>query len=65
MLKDNSLTTVFWNPRREGVNWLLHLVDGEWKLFLCDEASNILDSSVSHDPGQEHKMTAVLSVGKL
>lgn len=63
--KDNSLTTVVWNPWREGAAALRDLGDGEWKQFLCVEASNILDSSVNLDPGQEHKMTAVLSVTKL
>src|SRR6266571_3362049 len=62
--KDNSLTTVVWNPWREGATGLRDLGDGEWKQFLCVEASNILDSSVNLDPGQEHKMTAVLSVAK-
>ncbi len=63
--KENSLTTVVWNPWREGATGLRDLGDGEWKQFLCVEASNILDSSVNLDPGQEHKMTAVLSVTKL
>ncbi len=63
--KENSLTTVVWNPWREGAAGLRDLGDGEWKQFLCVEASNILGSSVNLDPGQEHKMTAVLSVAKL
>ena len=63
--KDNSCTTVVWNPWREGAAGLRDLGDGEWKQFLCIEASNILDAAVTLTPGQEHKMTAVLSVGKL
>ena len=63
--KDNSCTTVVWNPWREGAAGLRDLGDGEWKQFLCIEASNILDAAVTLAPGQEHKMTAVLSVGKL
>ena len=62
--KDNSLTTVVWNPWGEGAAGLKDLGDGQWKQFLCVEASNILDSSVNLDSGQEHKMTAVLSVAK-
>ena len=64
LTKDNSLTTVVWNPWREGAAGLKDLGDGEWKQFLCAEASNILGDSVNLDPGQEHKMTAVLSVAK-
>jgi glucose-6-phosphate 1-epimerase len=63
--KSNSLTTVVWNPWREGAARLGDLGDGEWTQFLCVEASNILTASVSLAPGEEHKMTAVLSVGKL
>ena len=62
--KDNSLTTVVWNPWREGAAGLKDLGDGQWKQFLCVEASNILDSSINLDPGEEHKMTAVLSVAR-
>jgi len=63
--KANSRTTVVWNPWREGAARLGDLGDGEWMQFLCVEASNILAASVSLAPGEEHKMTAVLSAGKL
>jgi len=63
--KANSLTTVVWNPWREGGARLGDLGDGEWTQFLCVEASNILAASVSLAPGEEHKMTAVLSTGRL
>jgi glucose-6-phosphate 1-epimerase len=63
--KDNSLTTVVWNPWSEGAAGLKDLGDGQWNQFLCVEASNILNSTVNLDPGLEHKMTAVLSVAKL
>jgi glucose-6-phosphate 1-epimerase len=63
--KTNSLTAVVWNPWREGAVRLRDLGDGEWTQFLCVEASNILASSISLAPGEEHKMTAVLSAAKL
>jgi glucose-6-phosphate 1-epimerase len=63
--KTNSLTTVVWNPWRDGANGLHDLGDGEWKQFLCVEASNILTAAVNLAPRQEHTMTAVLSVAKL
>ena len=63
--KANSLTTVVWSPWREGGARLGDLGDGEWTQFLCVEASNILAASVSLAPGEEHKMTAVLSAGRL
>jgi glucose-6-phosphate 1-epimerase len=63
--KANSMTTVVWNPWREGGARLTDLADVEWTQFLCVEASNILAASVSLAPGEEHKMTAVLSAGRL
>ncbi len=63
--KTNSLATVVWSPWREGAARLSDLGDGEWTQFLCVEASNILTASVSLAPGEEHKMTAVLSAAKL
>ena len=63
--KANSLTTVVWNPWREAAARLGDLGDGEWTQFLCAEASNILDASVTLAPGEEHTMTAVLSTAKL
>ncbi len=63
--KANSLTTVVWNPWREGGGRLRDLGDDEWTQFLCVEASNILAASVSLAPGEEHKMTAVLRAGTL
>jgi len=62
--KVNSLTSVVWNPWSEGAARLVDLGDGEWKQFLCVEASNILAESVSLAPGDKHEMTAILSVAK-
>jgi glucose-6-phosphate 1-epimerase len=62
--KDNSRTTVVWNPWHEGAAGLRDLGNGEWTQFLCVEASNILDAAVNLAPGKEHRMTAVLSVEK-
>jgi hypothetical protein len=41
------------------------LDEGEWKQFLRVEASNIIGSAVTLDPGEAHKMSAVLRVGKV
>jgi glucose-6-phosphate 1-epimerase len=65
LAKANSLTTVVWNPWREKASELRDLADGEWTQFLCVEASNILDAAVDLAPGQEHRMTAILSVERL
>jgi len=63
--KANSNTTVVWNPWQEGASGLRDLGEGEWKQFLCVEASNIIGAAVTLAPGQEHTMSAVLSVARL
>jgi glucose-6-phosphate 1-epimerase len=65
MSKANSMTTVVWNPWDDGAKGMRDLGDGEWKQFVCVEASNILGSAVNVAPGQEHSVTAVLSVAKI
>ena len=65
LTKANSLTTVVWNPWREGAAGLRDLGDGEWAQFICVEASNILSAAINLAAGQEHRMAAVLSVEKL
>lgn len=60
--KEHSLCTVVWNPWSEGAARLQDLADGEWRQFLCIEASNILDAAINLAPGQEHRMAAVLTV---
>jgi D-hexose-6-phosphate mutarotase len=62
LAKANSLTTVVWNPWREKASEMRDLGNDEWKQFLCVEASNILDAAVNLAPGQEHRMTAILTV---
>jgi glucose-6-phosphate 1-epimerase len=63
--KEHSLSTVVWNPWSEGAARLQDLGDGEWRQFLCVEASNILDAAITLAPGQEHRMAAVLTVERL
>lgn len=65
LTKANSRTTVVWNPWHEGAAGLRDLGEGEWKQFICVEASNILHAAINLSPGQQHRMTAVLSVEKL
>ncbi len=65
LAKANSLTTVVWNPWCEKASEMRDLGKDEWTQFLCVEASNILDAAINLAPGQEHRMTAILSVERL
>ncbi|MGD0892930.1 MAG: D-hexose-6-phosphate mutarotase [Terracidiphilus sp.] len=60
--KENSATTVVWNPWQQGAAALADLGDEEWRQMACVEASNILSSVVSLGPGHEHTMRATLTV---
>jgi D-hexose-6-phosphate mutarotase len=60
--KQNSQTTVVWNPWQEDAAKLADLGNDEWQQFACVEASNILSSPVTLAPGQQHTMTALIHV---
>ena len=63
--KENSLTTVVWNPWTEKAKALADFGDAEWKQMICIETSNVADFAVDLAPGQQHKMKALVSVGDL
>ncbi|MGD0631332.1 MAG: D-hexose-6-phosphate mutarotase [Terracidiphilus sp.] len=58
--KQNSATTVVWNPWRQGAASIADLGGHEWRKFTCVEASNILCAAVSLAPGQHHTMEATI-----
>lgn len=60
--KENSATTVVWNPWQDGAAALSDLGSDEWPRMACVEASNILAAAVTVGPGARHTMRAILSV---
>jgi glucose-6-phosphate 1-epimerase len=60
--KENSRTTVVWNPWRQGSASLSDLGEDEWRQMTCVEASNVLSSAISLAPGEEHTMRGTLSI---
>jgi glucose-6-phosphate 1-epimerase len=54
--KENSSTTIVWNPWRQGAAKLADLGDEEWKQMICVEGSNILGGAIWLDPGKQHTM---------
>ena len=60
--KQNSRTTVVWNPWSEKSIALEDLAVNQWKSFVCIETSNVAPSSLQLKPGESHAMAAVISV---
>jgi len=65
VVKTNSLTTVVWNPWKEGAHSMSDMADDEWIQMACIEASNIRDFAIELQPGQQHTMRATIFVEKL
>ncbi len=63
--KENSLTTVIWNPWREGSRSLSDLGKDEWQQMVCAEACNVLGYAVPVAPGERHVMSVKIEVTPL
>jgi glucose-6-phosphate 1-epimerase len=63
--KENTLTTVVWNPWQEGAASMSDLGKDEWQVMACAEASNIRDFAVTLQPGAAHTMAATIRVDPL
>jgi glucose-6-phosphate 1-epimerase len=59
--KQNSRTTVVWNPWSTGAQSMADLGD-EWRAMVCVEGSNIRDSAVDLAPGEQHTMKTIIHV---
>ena len=60
--KENSSTTVVWNPWVQKAQSLSDFGDDEWIQMICVETSNVSDFAVDLAPGQQHKMKALIKV---
>lgn len=63
--KENSRTTVVWNPWIEKARSLPDFLDDEWKRMVCIETSNVSRYSVALAPRQRHTIKAVMRVDNL
>ena len=61
LTKQNSRTTVVWNPWSTGAQSLADLGD-QWRAMACVEASNMRAFGVDLAPGQQHTMKTVIQV---
>ena len=60
--KENSLSTVVWNPWSTGAKTLADLGDEEWRTMACVEAGNIRAFGVELAPGASHTMKTTAEV---
>jgi glucose-6-phosphate 1-epimerase len=63
--KQNSDSTVIWNPWVEGARAFSDLGDDEWRDMVCVEGSNILENAVELAPSSDHKITVTMTVNSL
>jgi glucose-6-phosphate 1-epimerase len=63
--KQNSRTTVVWNPWSTGAQTLSDLGNDEWRNTACVEASNMRAFPVDLAPGQQHTMKTVITVADI
>ncbi len=60
--KENSRTTVVWNPWVQKAHALSDFADDEWRQMICIETSNVSDFAVELAPSEQHIMKAVVRV---
>jgi glucose-6-phosphate 1-epimerase len=63
--KQNSNTTVIWNPWIEAAHAMADFGDDEWQQMLCAEAANIMSNAVDLAPAKSHTLAATISVAAL
>lgn len=65
IVKEHSLSTVVWNPWVDKARALSDLRDDDWTRMVCVETGNVSPSAVQLAPGQQHTMTARVTVAGL
>jgi len=63
--KQNSASTVVWNPWADGSRALRDLGAEEWRNMLCVEPSNVLECAFRLPPGDTYTMTVRIAVTPL
>ena len=63
--KENSGSTVVWNPWDGKAKAMTDFGDDEWPGMICVESGNITPNAITLAPDESHTMRAVISVGSL
>lgn len=59
--KDNSSSTIIWNPGKEKGAAMTDLLDTETQQFVCAESGNVRDQSITLPPNSSHTLTLTIS----
>ena len=62
VVKENSRSTVIWNPWTEKARALTDLGEDQWKSMLCLEVTNVGPCAVDLPAGEQHRMAARVRV---
>ncbi len=65
VVKEDSFTTVVWNPWGDKAGKMSDLGDNEWAQMLCIETSNVLGFAVEVAPGQRHCIKSTVRIATL
>jgi glucose-6-phosphate 1-epimerase len=60
--KENSRTTVIWNPWQAAAEKMADMGADEWKKMLCVEGANILGNAIQLNAGEQHTTTVTMAV---
>jgi glucose-6-phosphate 1-epimerase len=63
--KENSKTTVVWNPWADLTSKLIDMEPDGWQNMVCIETANALDNAITLAPGESHTMSAHIVSKKL
>ena len=64
IVKENSMSTVVWNPWIQKAKAMPDFGDSEWPQMICIETCNVGDSVVELTPGQHHQMRSIVQISK-
>lgn len=62
--KENSASTIIWNPWVEKARSMSDFGDDEWRSMVCVETANVGDAAITLDPGMSHRMVARINVDR-
>jgi len=60
--KQNSASTIIWNPGQTKGEAMTDLLDSEIQQFICAESGNVRDQSITLKPGAQHTLELQISI---